>query len=241
MNRNLRTPSLSRSIMDYIKDYIVANNLQAGDPLPSEGQLAEELGVSRSPVREAVKSLQSLGIIEARHGEGLFVREWNFDSLLETFDYGMRINPKTLAELYQIRVWLEVAIIGDAIKKISEDDIAEIEILMLRWKQKINAGESYIECDEEFHERLFGVLDNITLVKLFKVFWSAFDNYDEELVLAPDPQRVIKEHQDVFEAVKQRDPDLARQMLLIQFEGFEERIQELVVQEYYQNQMQVTP
>ena len=57
MNRNLRSPSLSRSVRDYIKDYIISNNLKAGDSLPSEGQLSEELGVSRSPVREAVKAL----------------------------------------------------------------------------------------------------------------------------------------------------------------------------------------
>ncbi len=231
MNRSLRTPSLSRSIRDYIKDYIVANNLKAGDPLPSEGPLADELGVSRSPVREAVKALQSLGIIEVRHGEGLFVREWNFEPVLETLNYGMRINPKTLAELYHIRVWLEMAVIGDAVKKISAEEITELDILMLRWEQAINSGKPYVEFDQKFHELIFGVMKNDTLVMLFKVFWVAFENYgDVDFLMAPDPQRVIKEHQDVLDAVKLRNPDLARKTLKQQFVGFKERIDEIAAQ-----------
>ena len=231
MNRSLRTPALSQSIRDYIKDYIVTNNLKAGDPLPSEGQLADELGVSRSPVREAVKALQSLGIIEVRHGEGLFVREWNFEPVLETLNYGMRINPKTLAELYQIRIWLEMAVIGDAVKKISAEEITELDIQMLRWEQAINNGKPYVEFDQKFHELIFGVMKNDTLVKLFKVFWVAFENYgDVDLLMAPDPQRVIKEHRDVLSAVKLREPDLARKSLMQQFIGFKERIDEIAAQ-----------
>ena len=231
MNRNLRPPSLSRSVRDYIKDYIVSNNLKAGDALPSEGQLSEELGISRSPVREAVKALQSLGIIEARHGEGLFVREWNFEPVLETLNYGMRINPKTLAELYQIRVWLEMAVIGDAVKKISEDEIIELDILMLRWEKAIHNNEPYVHFDQKFHEHIFGVMDNDTLVKLFRVFWVAFENYgDVDLLMAPDPHIVAKEHREVFEAIKLRDPNLARKSLMQQFIGFKERIDKIATQ-----------
>lgn len=228
MSRNLKTPALSQSIRGYIKDYIVENEMRAGDPLPSEGQFAEELGVSRSPVREAVKALQSLGIIEARHGEGLFVREWNFDPVLETLTYGMRINPKTLKELYQIRVWLEMAVIGDAVKNISSAEIAELDLLMLRWEQAFNNQESYLEFDQRFHEIIFGVMKNDTLLKLFEVFWVAFENYGNvDLLMAPDPLRVIREHQDVVDAIKLRDPDLARKELLQQFIGFGERIDEI--------------
>lgn len=231
MSKNFRTPALSQSIRDYIKDYIVANNLKAADPLPSEGQLADELGVSRSPVREAVKALQSLGIIEVRHGEGLFVREWNLEPVLETLNYGMRINPKSLAELYQIRIWLEMAVIGDAVKKISDEDITELDILMLRWEQAINQDKHYLDFDQKFHELIFGVMKNDTLVMLFQVFWVAFDNYgDLDLLMAPDPQRVIKEHRDVLEAVKLRNPDLARKTLMQQFIGFKDRIDEIAAQ-----------
>ena len=225
MDKKLRNPSLSLTIQDYIKDYIINNHLKAGDPLPSEGAIAEELGVSRSPVREAVKALQSLGIIEARQGDGLYVREWNFDPFFETLYHGMRSNPRKLAELYQIRVWLEMAVIGDAVKRIKDDEITNLEILMLRWEQAVKRGKPYIEYDQEFHKQIFCVMKNETLVKLFDTFWLVFDLHEESEVMAPDPLYVLHEHQDVLDAVKQRDPELARRMLMQQFTGFSERIE----------------
>ena len=65
MEKPLRRPALSKEVRDYIKQYILENDLKGGDPLPPEHQLVEELGVGRSSVREAIKSLQSLGIVEA--------------------------------------------------------------------------------------------------------------------------------------------------------------------------------
>ncbi|MDJ0757712.1 MAG: FadR/GntR family transcriptional regulator [Ardenticatenaceae bacterium] len=221
---NLRGPALSRSIRDYIKDYIVSHNLKAGDPLPSEGQLAEALGVSRSPVREAVKALQSLGIIEARRGEGLFVREWNFDPVLETLHYGMRISPKTLGELYQIRVWLEVSVIVEAVRRITDDQITDLEIVMLKWERAVRAGESYVQFDQAFHEHIFAVLGNETLVRFFKVFWAAFDNFGDNAILSSDPERTLKQHQEIMAAIKSKEPQLAQQKLQTSFIDFQKRI-----------------
>lgn len=226
----MRGPALSRSIRDYIKDFIVTNKLKAGDPLPPEGQLADELGVSRSPVREAVKALQSLGIIEARHGEGLFVREWNFDPLFETLHYGMRISPRTLSELYQIRVWLEMSVIGEAVKQITDSQITDLEIVMLRWSQAVRAGESYVQFDQAFHENIFAVLNNITLVKFFKVFWAAFESFGDNAILSSDPEHTLKQHQDILAAIKNRDGDLAQEMLQTSFVDFQERIEEIAAQ-----------
>ena len=228
MAKKLRDPALSISVRNYIKDYIVENDLKAGDPLPSEGHLAEELGVSRSPVREAVKALQSLGIIEARQGEGLFVREWNFDPILENLQFGIRVSPKVLAELYQIRKWLEMAVIGDAVKNISDDEIMELDILMLEWERAIKSGEDYIHFDEKFHQIIFGVVGNETLLKFLQVFWMAFVTYKDYNLYSPNYQRVLKEHQDILDAIKKKDSKLSRKMLKQQFKGFQERIQDIV-------------
>ncbi len=227
MKKKLRGPALGLAIQNHIKDYIVDNGLKAGDPLPSEGQIAEDLGVGRNSVREAAKALQSLGIIEARQGEGLFVREWNLDPVLETLNYGMRISPKTLHELYQIRVWLEVSVVDIVIANITDQELLELDILMLRLEQATKAGEPYIHLDKEFHEVFLGASGNDTLVKLFDAFWLAFDNYGADVLISEDYDRIIQEHRTVLEAIKQRDANLTRQNLLEHFKGFNERVTKL--------------
>lgn len=179
MKQSLRGPALYTSIRDYIKEYILEHDLKPGDLLPPEGQLVEDLGVGRSSVREAVKSLQSVGIVDVRQGNGLYVRELNFDPMLETFLFGMQFDPHTLAELLQIRIWLEVAVIGDAVEHIGPDEIAKLEDILITWEQRVRTGEEYSDLDEMFHEIIYGVLGNQTLMKLFSVFWVSFTSLEK--------------------------------------------------------------
>ena len=117
MKQSLRGPALYTSIRDYIKEYILEHDLKPGDSLPPEGQLVEDLGVGRSSVREAVKSLQSVGIVDVRQGNGLYVRELNFDPMLETFLFGMQFDPHTLAAVSYTHL--------DVYKRQKEDDHEE--------------------------------------------------------------------------------------------------------------------
>ena len=191
MKQSLRAPALYTSIRDYIKEYILEHDLKPGDSLPPEGQLVEELGVGRSSVREAVKSLQSVGIVDVRQGNGLYVRELNFDPMLETFLFGMKFDPRTLAELLQIRIWLEVAVIGDAVEHITPKEVKKLEDLLVTWEQRVRAGEEYSDLDETFHEIIYGVLDNQSLMKLFSVFWVSFTSLENEITRDANPEKVI--------------------------------------------------
>lgn len=224
MTTRLRGPALSKAVRDEIKQYIVDNNLSPGDMLPSEGQFAADLGVGRSSVREAVKALQSLGIVEVRHGNGLFVREWNFDPVQESIDYGFRFNTNTISELFQIRMWLEKAIIGDAVELIGEQEIAELQKIMSEWEQRVEQGETASDLDEQYHLTIYKVLNNRTLIKLLNVFWVAFDKVDDPRLVAEDSAAVLSTHLDLFEAIKDRDPFLARKRLLVTFEDLRLRL-----------------
>ena len=79
----IQLPSVHIEIQNRIKEYIIANNLQPDDPLPSEPQLAEQLGVSRAVVRESLRSLEALGVIYSRRGAGRFVSRFNLDPILQ--------------------------------------------------------------------------------------------------------------------------------------------------------------
>jgi DNA-binding FadR family transcriptional regulator len=223
MKQSLHGPALYKAVRDYIKQYIVDNDLMPGDPLPPEGQLVEDLGVGRSSVREAVKSLQSLGIIEVRHGNGLFVRELNFDSMLETFLFGMQFNPRTMAELLQIRIWLEAAVIGDVVGQIQEEDLDKLETILNAWQERIQTGQEYADLDESFHQIVYGVIGNQTLMNLFSVFWMVFGSLENEVTHDPDPKEVLNSHHLILEAIKAHDPSQTRQRLIQHFDSIKIR------------------
>ena len=224
MKQSLRGPALYQAIRDYIKQYILENDLKPGDALPPEGQLGEDLGVGRSSVREAVKSLQSVGIVDVRQGNGLYVRELNFDPMLEAFVFGMQFDPNTLAELLQIRTWLEVSVIGDAVGHLDDEDLVRLETVLQEWAERVRTGEGYSDLDESFHHIIYGVLGNQTMIKLFSAFWVAFTSLDKEITQDADPEDVLKFHVDILAAIRTRDPSLTRKQLMLHFEHVRIRI-----------------
>jgi len=226
MNQSLRGPALHEAVRDYIKQYILDHKLKPGDPLSPEGQLARDLGVGRSSVREAVKALQSLGIIEAQQGNGLFVREFNFDPVLEILSYGMHFNYTIMLEFFQIRLWLEAAVIGDVVRQINSEQIAQLEEALILWEDRICTGQSWTDLDKQFHDILYQTLNNRTLLKLNKVFWVAYEKLDIEGIHDADPVEELRDHRAILEAIKNGDPDLTRQRLLNNFTHFQSRIEQ---------------
>lgn len=225
MNKPFRRPSLNEAIRNYVKQYILDQGLNAGDPLPPETQLAQELGVGRGSVREAIKALQSLGIVEVRHGEGLYVRPFSFDPILETLSYGVHFDTQTLAELLQMRILLERSAIEDVIQHITPEELERLEQLMEAWKQRLKTGESHRDLDEEFHRVLYGCLGNETFMKLFEVFWIAYENLDDPIIRDTGrAERDYSTHLGLLNAVRARDIDLARSCMVQHFSHLMERI-----------------
>ena len=171
MEKLAREPVLKRVIQDEIKKYITDKRLSPGDLLPPEGQLAESLGVSRGSVREAIKSLESLGIVESRRGDGVRVREFNFDSVFDFLSYGLVFQPARAAEILQIREWLEESALASSAELISDADLAQIEELLAVWEKKAAAGESAADEDRNFHRLLYASLGNASLLSLIDIFW----------------------------------------------------------------------
>lgn len=145
--------TVSQIVQNYIRDYIVNNKLNSGDPLPSEGDIAATLEVSRVSVREAVKVLETLGILEVRHGNGLFVRGLNFDVLLDVLSYGLVFDPTSLKDLLQVRELFEIGMISEVIKNIRQEDIRTCREILADWKNNIEAGRPYHEQDRLFMSR----------------------------------------------------------------------------------------
>lgn len=224
MEKLSRGPVLKRVIEDQVKQFITDRDLAPGDLLPPEGQLAEDLGVSRGSVREAIKSLESLGIVEVRHGDGVRVREFNFDSILDFLTYGLVFQPARAAEILQIREWLEFAAVAEAAQSITEAELDQIEALLAVWETKAAAGEPTSHEDRNFHRLLYASLGNASLLSLIDIFWVVYNALPTQTVgQDAQPLATVQAHRDLLAALRRRDPVLAQKRMSDHFRNIEFR------------------
>jgi len=202
-------------VRNHIKSWIIDHQLSSGDTLPPETKIAQDLAISRGSVREAVKGLESLGVVEVRRGEGLFVRDTNLDPLLEVFSFGSHFDPSLLAELLELRTWLETAVIGDVVKRVSELHLKEIALSLSEWEKDLKQGILHTKDDQRFHRSLYKILGNQTLLRLLAVFWTVFENIGiEDIRRDPAPMKTWEEHRAIYEAVLKHDKKDARKAIL---------------------------
>lgn len=217
-----RPEPLHVSVRESLRRFIEDNRLEAGDALPPEADLGQQLGVGRNSVREAIKSLESLGVLETRRGVGVFVKAFSFQPLLENLAYGLQISLRDVEEMREVRRVLETGLIDKTVAMIGADDIAALRQVTEQMRVKAEAGESFAEEDQRFHRLLFRCQDNHTLSALIDVFWTAFYKASDFANLSnPNPLATWKDHHDIVEAVAAGDADLARRRLDAHYSGIQ--------------------
>ncbi|MGQ7932583.1 FadR/GntR family transcriptional regulator [Paraburkholderia sp. D1E] len=168
-----RVPAYRQAQVE-IKKYIEQHRLRFGDALPPEGQLAQELGMSRPSLREAMKSLESLGVVESRHGEGIYVKAFSFDSIIDNLPYAFIADGHSLRDLLEVRAAIELGAVPAILERITADDTRALRELAARMLEKAQARELYEQEDREFHATMYRCLDNPFLSTLTDLFWQVF-------------------------------------------------------------------
>ncbi|PRD54979.1 FadR/GntR family transcriptional regulator [Phyllobacterium myrsinacearum] len=215
-----RAPLLHVSVQESLRAYIDENGLQAGAPLPPEGDLAHQLGVSRNSVREGIKALESVGVLESRRGVGVFVKAFSFEPLLENLAYGLGGALKQIEEVIVIRRTLEVGLIDKTLKAIGPEDIRELREVLERMRIHAERNEAFVEEDKLFHTLLFRCQKNETLVRLIEVFWMAFYKASNFVNLEnTDPMQTWRDHKAIVDAVEAGNLGDARGHLDRHYEG----------------------
>jgi len=215
--KNLKTQDLQGLIQEQLKLYIIENGMKSGDPFPTEYDLAQRLGISRTAIREALKRLETLGIIEVRPGVGRFVREFNFDAILKGLPYNLEMDIRNFQEVLEVRFCLESWFITKDINKFTKENIAQSkEILKKLEFQTLNNFEEkeLVETHSQFHCTLYKNSDNSLLINLIKIFSTIQRN----LVLlhrykTKDRNLFIRQHKLLLEAIEKRDSRLAQERL----------------------------
>ena len=220
-----RAPLLHVTVQESLKQYIEANQLKAGDPLPPETFLAQQLGVGRNSMREAIKALESLGILETRRGIGVFVKEFSFKPLLDNLAYGLQDSLRDVEELREIRRVLETGLIGKTIEMIAETDLAALRDVTARMMVRAERQESFAKEDQQFHQLLFRCQNNHMLSALIDIFWTAFNKASNFSNLDnPNPLDTWRDHHEIVEAVARKDVGQARQRLDDHYRGIQQVI-----------------
>jgi len=219
------TPLLSQSVQERIKEYILVNALPAGASLPPETELARQLGISRNSVREAMKGLSALGIIEVRRGSGVFVGAFAFEPLLENLSYGMRFELRELEELLEIRQVLEIGMIAKAVAALTDDQRERLRGIIARMGAHAEQGESTMEDDREFHTALFESAGNSILLRLLDTFWLTYRKATEHVVLGEaDAAQTHRNHAAILDAVLVQDVPRARDALTQHYDDITQRL-----------------
>jgi len=204
--------SVTTETIEKIKAMILSGELDPGDKLPPENDLAERLGVSRSSLREAVRALAVLNVVEAKQGDGTYVTSLTPKVLLESIGFGIElVSDPSLLEIFQVRRFLETAATAAAAISISDDELASLRGCMERM-DRAESVEELVHADEEFHHIVAAATRNSVLVALM-------DNLSSRTVRARLWRGVIEQravertkqwHHAILEGLEARDPQLAR-------------------------------
>jgi DNA-binding FadR family transcriptional regulator len=232
-NRKLKRPQLLyQAVQDEVKSYIIEHALMPGDALPPETELAEQLGVSRNSVREAIKSLETLGIVEARTGAGLFVRNFSFDPLLENLAYGLMFDLRDLADILEVRFHIEHSMIDQAVAAVTEEQLQQLHAILERMRRALEHSESYMEEDRLFHRTLWANVKNRSVGKIVDVFWMIFSQARQHRPIPsnPDHSEIYQWHVDIVAALAGRNVEAARVAMVRHYGNIQTLLEEMRLQ-----------
>lgn len=197
---------LERRILDGV--------LKPGDKLPPERELAERFDVSRSAVREAIRSLELKGLVEPRPGEGTLVRIPTLDSLLNPLASLLGHKRELVAELLEVRMIIEPPLAGHAARKAGPEDIARLENILERHKERVARQDLAIDEDSEFHYTIARASKNSVILKVVDMMMDIMrESRERSLQVEGRREKSLAGHRRIFNAIKHRDSGAAEEAM----------------------------
>ena len=202
---------------------MILKKLHPGDKLPSERELSETLGVSRSSIRDAIRSLELVGLVEPRQGSGTVVREISADTLMNPLASVLRHKMELVGELLDFRKMLEPPLAARAATHASEEELSEMEEILRRQESKLRSGELAVEEDSEFHYAIAMASGNSVVLKVLDILMDLLrDTRERSLQLEGRPQKSLAGHRKILAAIKKRDAEAAKAAMRRHIEDVEE-------------------
>jgi GntR family transcriptional repressor for pyruvate dehydrogenase complex len=209
--------TLVQRIISEIQDLLVKGALLPGDRLPPEGKLASQFGVGRTSVREAMKILAALGVVEIRRGDGTFIAKGDSIQLLNPLEFALILEKGESQELLELRRVIDLGCCDLVVHRAREEDLERLATLAEEHRRLVRArasSEIIGAKDIEFHRAFLESTRNRPLIKVGRTIWALFVR---SILRAEDPRAVtrmsVQHHTDLVRAIQARDAEKARRIV----------------------------
>jgi GntR family transcriptional repressor for pyruvate dehydrogenase complex len=216
----LKKTSVSLQAADAIKSLIVSGELGSGDALPPERDLAVMLGISRPSVREAIRVLTAMNVVEPRHGGGTYVTSLHPRLLARPINFLLQIEPRTFMHLFEVRQVLEVAAARLAAPKMTDELVDELADLAAAAASALKRPERYLELDFDLHTRIIEATGNPIYLSLYESIADLLLESRRRTARIPAVRdRAHDDHLAIVAALRARDPERAAHAMQDHLEG----------------------
>ena len=223
--RQVRKTKVYHEIVDQIQELISAGRIKPGDRLPPERELAELFKASRNSVRDAIRVLEQMGLIESRQGDGTYVRSVSAEDLAEPLALMLLQSRTQMRELWEVRRVLEPALAEFAASRITDEELDELETILEAQRRKVEAGSIALEEDTAFHYAIAEAARNTVILRTLDTLVDLLRQSRERSLQQHDrPAYSLAGHKRILAALRRRDPEDARAEMLRHLREVEERV-----------------
>ncbi len=220
----IKKTRVSQDIAAQLKRLIAEGELRSGDQLPSERELSEQFKVSRPSVREAIRTLESMGLLQARQGHGTYVAS-SVEALVHPLAHAIAREENAILELFEVRRLLEPQLAALAAARVDAGELDALGDLLEKQARQVAEGGTGAELDTAFHSALARAAKNTLLLRLNDTLVDCLRDSRRRSLETPErPRRSLAGHRSVLRALRARDPKAAQRAMLKHLEEIEYNI-----------------
>ncbi|TDS10822.1 GntR family transcriptional regulator [Maribacter caenipelagi] len=212
---------IQNEIIVQLRDLMNNKNLEPGDKLPSERMLSDKFGVSRSNVREAIQKLEFYGILVSKPQSGTFVADIGQIAMNGMVNDILRLEEPDFKSLVETRILLELKTVRLAARRRSDEDLKQLKSALDAYRAKVEKGEDAVQEDLLFHLAIAKACGNSTMNTFMLIITpEILTNFEKYHVCDKNMAfKGIEEHQDIFDAIKEQNPQLAKEKMKVHFKN----------------------
>lgn len=202
---------LYETVADQLASQILSSNLQPGDKLPPERELCGSISVSRTTLREAIKTLEERKLIEVRHGAGVFVRKTSVDMLSEPLYFLLKADTDNYLDVMEVRGILEVEIVGILAERATEEDLERIQQHLERMTELLDDPLEFTKEDLAFHMAIYQAMNNKVISALMVPIMQLLGEFMQVTFEKPGSmESSLQRHEQLMGYIRRRDVEGAR-------------------------------